>query len=1780
MSYTIYHSKSGQTPNPPANGLLDVFIGRLTEGRLVLTAQPGSDTSGKVEVSGEDSMRQWFQLIDTEDAMVSVDCSLTGAELTLKNFEITLRKMGATFVFNSSKEILDLALGSQASRFMDSSGFMLESKMQKPSCRLIAGLDVSNSNFPEKGFTLKQLFELAGLERHGSYVPSHLNTISANISARTGTEAKRNALWFDPANAYRTDIRLSFEVVGSGIQTMGDFLAKHLPGVQVDDVEASIHRSVGSARSGGKQIGVELGRVAFRMNCSITPKRRENNDYSSLPPIKVSTVLMFLPGALRVSFLFQSAGALDGIIKWLEEQINTSLGFTSWMSAKMEVQNGEGNGSSSFFSDAGIHLHRMTLEINHTKGSEGIQSISLDLQVDANFGTSSDENQIYFFMTFSWSKDPEIESYISGDLWTGFDKFGSGIALPSYEKSDDLKPFVAKGKKPQQDIDLSRLIPGIEINDYPAGIPKKITHLYARIGTRSIRFSTSLRAEKVQPDPTSKFPQLSLEEVDLSLAVYFYPNQPSRPELNLYVSVPLTPAPTSKHPDVAYIRGQIAYENSTWLLHGEISGLYCSCLYPFFGIEDKAGMSDVQPAAHASALIDSLEVEYLGITYTYAKARGSVFSISGIVSAGGLQLKIDFDWKTNDWTFEARLNAKEDGVTLGKILQGLTGTDSGGLDLPEFITEMPFAAGSKHDDTFSFKIEQKDGALYLNATLSISSVALTFAQYRDTKWTKDVSSKRFIKAAIDALPQVKLDLPLVGEVNQPFDEIYFMWIQDSGKAAGVVSGLTKDEAESINKKYTDLLMWKKDSQPPNPNDAKAQSKAGSEVVLPAGSHFVVIVKDLDKERVVLLDYHFMKPKPDSAPNSRRRLESGSTTDSAEVTEILEENENAEASDSKEDEKSDSPSDESDATKATAPLKRKTGALSVKNIGFKYANKKLEVSLDATFELGPLDFSLLGLSIKLPITSLSDIGPPEFHLEGLAASYEKPPLTIAGIIRHGTTGSVEYYAGGLIVGFQPWMFEAAGFYGTVVTDVPGMPKSTYNPIFVFARLQGPLVDMGYATISGVTGGFGYRTDIRLPSLNEITEFPFISAPDVPPKPGGKSGVLAKLESLINVDPKKAWFTPNQPGKPETFWGAAGMQITAFKMLSLNAVVVAQFAGESLKLGLYAVGVADIPSTESKVKLAHIELGLMSMIDMDYGVLKVEAQLSPKSYIFHPDCKLTGGFALCYWFEGRYADSSRVGDWVFTIGGYHQAFKVPDGYPRPERLAISWKYSDAISIRGEAYFAITPKVCMGGGRLRATLSAGPLEAFFDVFADFLINYQPFHFIAEVGIAVGVKYNIDFLFIHTHIDVELHASLTLWGPPLAGVVHVNFWIVSFDIDFGQKNYTSTNGISLWDFYCMAVQKRKDPQLTVPSRNEAHTISCISGLLNTEADKAQSKEDDEWTVRGGSFVFQVSCSVAAQEVKFGPVSRESPPKPIVPSQNVFDEKDNDWREVLPLRPPSKPIKDVHAKPMKLPTALPGSKLMVTIEQGGKNIQGLEKWTPDLYTKAMPSGIWGEYSSETDPAYKGNHINSLLQPTDATVNLRMGMLVAAPPPFTPNEPLGKIKFNNEKENVQEIESGTFKGISNAIDSWGPEIPIRKPDGERKPNNPTEQPEETTERDVPEKGDDSSAYRKPHRDDWEAALNAWEKPQCGADQGQDEFVKAWANLFKWDLTDPKEDEKQPEEPVDEKNGNVTEKPDGGKEKPVPPKPKKMSRQLNARIPERLAANFFDTFVAAPLVSCK
>ena len=200
----------------------------------------------------------------------------------------------------------------------------------------------------------------------------------------------------------------------------------------------------------------------------------------------------------------------------------------------------------------------------------------------------------------------------------------------------------------------------------------------------------------------------------------------------------------------------------------------------------------------------------------------------------------------------------------------------------------------------------------------------------------------------------------------------------------------------------------------------------------------------------------------------------------------------------------------------------------------------------------------------------------------------------------------------------------------------------------------------------------------------------------------------------------------------------------------------------------LGLSTLRQTEGKA-IVYAQLAILASLKPSDGVLKVEARLTPNSWILDPGCRLTGGFAFYTWFAGPHA-----GDFVVCLGGYHPAFKIPDHYPTVPRLGFNWPLG-SVTVKGETYFALTPSCVMAGGRLEVTYQSGDARAWLTATTDFLISWEPFHYDIQVAVSIGASYKTHGI-IEVAFQTELSAQVHIWGPSLRGEVRLDWSVISF--------------------------------------------------------------------------------------------------------------------------------------------------------------------------------------------------------------------------------------------------------------------------------------------------------------------------------------------------------------------------------------------------------------------
>ncbi|KAK9444045.1 putative transcriptional activator srcap-like protein, partial [Metarhizium brunneum] len=1334
-NYYIYPFDSGRTPGTNTKVLskdaanLNSFLDQLPAKSITVSQQPPDKVA---ELVASDAWKTWMANWDTNCTLsITVDDSTS---MNIQSFEFHLT-VPYDLVFSSRPDALLFSLGTNASG-IPSPG------IKSDGSTLYFGLDSGQSK--QINTSIKDVFSFANLEGGIKQLPDLVTGLEATLTPTEANE-KRNAIWFSPDKYLTTTIRLQFGIPDTeNFQTM---LADELHGLNFTNIELICKKETILGDADTDEGAVSIGTIIFEISGSITPKDKTGIDINF--GLEVSETELNLTISVKDP---SNEEVFTDIIVWLLDLLPEGSGVDGIQTLL---------GQDDIFTGY-IHLRQLRIILASTgQGAPKLSSVRADVEVSGNFGNGNKAQRAPFLVSYGWDANVGQLGSIVGDFWNWYDTSTERFITSQYESFSDLQPLTTD---PVKVLDLVTLIPGVDqIPDIPTTVPTEISSACVFLSQDTFSIQTTIESKDHEGgDVPGKVPSIDLGQIDLS-ASFSWGNSKNF-NISLAFTTILVPSQSSKHKEAAYLVGDVTYDSSQgWQLEASLDGLYASTLCEFF---------DEASADHVLPLLDSLAISRLHLLYEYEKGAeegrsvGSVFDFTGAILVADLELDLVFHFDNNNgWNFTADLKAANDKTTIGDILASMLGNDD--LSLPPFLADTVFDGDNGSGNEFHLEVQKSKLGFHLLTNIVFSPVEIVFAQFHSNDWPASTPSKRLVKAGIVALPSVSI--PLIGDLTQPFDEMYLLWVQDAAnipRSEQAQPGLTVSEVDDLNTSLGDYpLVYSNKSKSPKDTD----------VIITSGAHFCVILKDHNNDRKMVLDYNFKKPQPES------QSQASSTTEMA-------------AQGAGNDGTAPSEPPDSDGGSSSAPFKQKSGPLSISNLGLKYANKKLQIMLTATIELGPLGLSLIGFSLELDLAvlkkpELSDIS---IALQGLSVVFERPPLTICGSIRHGTDANLDYYAGGLIIGWKPYLLEAAGFYGKANPGGANDAKASFVSVFVFARLDGPLVELEFAEISGVTGGFGYNSNVKVPTPDQIVNFPFINTSALD---GATDSAMSALQRL--TDPGKGgWFNP----LPGTYWAAVGMKIDAFQLISLDAVAVVQF-GEAIKLGIFGVATVDIPNPKSPMKYAHAELGIAIVVDFSYGVMTVEAQLSPNSYILDPNCHLTGGFALCYWFDAPHADQSKIGDFVFTLGGYHPAFQIPEGYPNPPRLGISWSLGGGLSVSGEAYFAIMTKACMGGGRLHAALSAGPLEAWFDAFASFLINYHPFHFLGEIGVDIGVKFSIDIWFIHIHISIDIGADLTMWGPSLAGRVHINLKIVQFSINFGDSQQ-DVDPVSLLEFYELVVQ------------------------------------------------------------------------------------------------------------------------------------------------------------------------------------------------------------------------------------------------------------------------------------------------------------------------------------------------------------------------------------------
>ncbi len=512
------------------------------------------------------------------------------------------------------------------------------------------------------------------------------------------------------------------------------------------------------------------------------------------------------------------------------------------------------------------------------------------------------------------------------------------------------------------------------------------------------------------------------------------------------------------------------------------------------------------------------------------------------------------------------------------------------------------------------------------------------------------------------------------------------------------------------------------------------------------------------------------------------------------------------------------------------VQKSFGPMHFQKVGLVYKQGEIHLTPQFTIEVSRLLLSISALSISTPLTHFKT----KFNLDGFGLELISKGLEISGAFLRVENDDYEEYLGTATVGFTKGKGGKSAISLSAIGSFADYKNSGNFSLFLYVAADFPFGGPPFFFVTGVSAGFGYNRDLIVPPLEEIATFPLVAqaiegvAPIDSEDIGGTvSEQLELLEEYI-------------PPLTSAGFGAIGLKFTCFKVIDGFGLVTFAISQTDFELNLLGIGSLSLPTTiGNKEPIAMAEVAIQARFNPLEGVLMLRGQLTPNSYIFSRDCVLTGGFAYGFWFM-----PPRVGDFVFTQGGYHPRFQARDLYPDVPRLGMDWQIDNHSHTTAQVYFALCGHGVMAGGLLDICYSAGNIWASFGVGADFLLAWAPYHYDISLHahIAAGMG----------TISVGLGLDIHFWGPDFGCKFKFKILLVKITIEIGDQSSVYSDPIA-WDEF---------QKTFLPQEEDVCSITAIDGLVKQFLLGEDGEEQQEiWAINPTTFELSTDSLIPAKQ-------------------------------------------------------------------------------------------------------------------------------------------------------------------------------------------------------------------------------------------------------------------------------------------------------------------------------
>ncbi len=365
-------------------------------------------------------------------------------------------------------------------------------------------------------------------------------------------------------------------------------------------------------------------------------------------------------------------------------------------------------------------------------------------------------------------------------------------------------------------------------------------------------------------------------------------------------------------------------------------------------------------------------------------------------------------------------------------------------------------------------------------------------------------------------------------------------------------------------------------------------------------------------------------------------------------------------------------------------------------------------------------------------------------------------------------------------------------GLLNTKVPGADFS----LLIIISGEFPPIQLGYGfTLNGAGGLLGLNRSLNLDVLAEGIKSGSLESILFPQDPVANAAqIIGDLEAIFPSQPDQFVFGP----MARIGWGVPTL-ITIDLGLVLEVPTPA-------RLAILGVLRCLLPAEDEAEVILRLQAGFVGAID--FGA----QELSFNSSIY--DSRL-----LTMALSGDIAFRLRWGSdpcFLVSVGGFHPAFQPPANLAKMSRITINILGSDNPRLMLEGYFAITSNTVQFGAKVELYSSACGCKIHGFLGFDVLLQFSPFHFIAEIQAGVAVS-----VWGYTLMSVFLKGTLsgpTPWnakGEASFKILFVRF-SVHFDKTFGESVDTTFPDVEVWPLLQDALLASGNWRAELPGRRE----------------------------------------------------------------------------------------------------------------------------------------------------------------------------------------------------------------------------------------------------------------------------------------------------------------------------------------------------------------------------